>query len=67
MENLLTIDEKNRILSHGFNCPVCGMQMIDLAHDGYDCGDPNFHDYYCTTCNIDFTIIVEDNDESSNS
>lgn len=55
----MTKEEINRILSKGFQCPICGLAMIDLAHDGYECGDPDYHDYYCTECHIDFTVINE--------
>ena len=57
----MTIREKNLWFSRGWNCPICGMQLMDLAHDGYECGDENYHDFYCTRCNIDFTIVVDEN------
>ena len=60
----MTREEKNaRFVRYGLTCPCCEMALIDLAHDGYECGDPNYHDFYCTQCNIDFTIIVEGDEQ----
>jgi len=54
----MTVEEKNRKFVGGMDCPLCGLHMMDLAHDGYECGDPDYHDYHCTECHIDFTVEV---------
>ena len=54
----MTRSEINGRFNKGINCPVCGKQLIDLQHDGYEGGNPNLHEYWCDNCDIDFTIIV---------
>ena len=57
----MTIEEKDAVLSrYGIRCPLCGMALIDLEHDGYESGEPHSHDFYCTNCNIDITITTEE-------
>ena len=49
----------NQILNSGIRCPICGMQLIDLEHDGYNGKNPDLHDYYCTNCFIGIEINNE--------
>ena len=52
----MTHDRINEILIKGIQCPVCGLALIDLEHDGYEGGDSDYHEYYCTDCNITIQI-----------
>ena len=55
----MTQKEKDGILAnYGMSCPICGMQMIDLEHNGYEGGHPHYHDFYCTECNIQFDVFT---------
>ena len=54
-----TKEEINRqLVRYGMNCPICGMQMIDLQHVDYKGEDPDYHEFCCTDCNIDFDVNV---------
>ena len=48
---------------HGIHCPICGMQLIDLQHDGYNGDDPHYHEYYCTKCHLTIEITNEEDDK----
>jgi len=54
-----TKEELNAFLNKGIHCPICGMALIDLQHDGYDGLDPDYHEYFCTQCHITIEITTE--------
>ena len=59
----MTHERLNEILVKGIQCPICGMELIDLEHDGYNGEDPDFHDFFCTNCYITIEITNEMEDE----
>jgi rubredoxin len=55
----MTQEEKDAILERsGMRCPLCGMKMIDLEHDGVSSTHPHYHDFFCTNCNIQFDVFT---------
>lgn len=42
---------------HYINCPVCGMQLVELFGEGSE------YNYHCTQCHIDITIDTGEEDE----
>ena len=42
---------------HYINCPICGMQLIELFGEGSE------YNYHCTQCHIDITIDTGEEDE----
>ena len=57
--NELTIEDKNKIFNKGFQCPICGRALIDLEHDGYNGENPNYHEFWCDHCDIEYDITVD--------
>lgn len=54
----------NDSLVRGITCPNCGLALIDLEHDGYESGDADNHDYFCTKCGLSITINTSEMDET---
>lgn len=48
--------EVDKHFRQGITCPICGMHLIDLEHDGYESGKEHYHTYFCSDCFIDFTV-----------
>jgi DNA-directed RNA polymerase subunit RPC12/RpoP len=42
---------------HYINCPICGMQLVELFGEGSE------YNYHCTQCHIDITIDTGEEDE----
>jgi hypothetical protein len=42
---------------HYINCPICGMQLVELFGEGSE------YNYHCDQCHIDITIDTGEEDE----